>query len=103
MQIDFASGMTPENVAGGIVKALEKNKTEAVLGSDAKWMLRIQRLFPGLVDRLLARKVRQLYQKTNQMDVGGPKSRAFIQGPKLYEPPRISEQTSTIVRGRKLS
>jgi short-subunit dehydrogenase len=103
MKIDFASGMTPENVASGIVKALEKNKTEAVLGSDAKWMLRIQRLFPRLVDRLLARKVRQLYQKTNQMDVGGPKSKAFIQGPKLYEPPRATEQTITIVRGRKLS
>jgi short-subunit dehydrogenase len=103
MKIDFASGMTTEKVAEGIVRALEKNKTEAVLGSDAKWMLRVQRFFPRLVDGLLARKVRQLYLKTNQMDVGGPKSRAFIQGPKLYEPPRSTEQANTIVRERKLS
>jgi short-subunit dehydrogenase len=103
MKIDFSSGMTTEKVAHGIVRALEKNQTETVLGSDAKWMLRIQRFFPRLVDRLLARKVKQLYQKTNQMDVVGPKSKAFVPGPKLYEPPYTIEQTDTIVRGRKLS
>jgi short-subunit dehydrogenase len=61
MAIDFASGMPPEEVANRIVHALERNRTETVLGRDARWMLRINRFLPGLVDRLLARKVRKLY------------------------------------------
>jgi len=32
-----------------------------VVGRDALWMLRINRFFPRLVDRLLARRVRKLY------------------------------------------
>jgi hypothetical protein len=32
-----------------------------VLGWDARWILRINRLFPRLMDRLIARRVRQLY------------------------------------------
>jgi short-subunit dehydrogenase len=103
MKIDFSKGMTTEEVADGIVRALERNRSETVLGSDAKWMLRIQRFFPRLVERLLARKVRQLYANTDSMEVAGPKSKAFVQGPKLYEPPTNNEQKNTIVRARKLS
>jgi short-subunit dehydrogenase len=62
MRIDYAAGMPPEEVAAGIVGALRSNRTETILGRDCKWMLRMQRLFPRLVDRLLARKVRQLYE-----------------------------------------
>ncbi len=61
MKIDFDRGMAPEEVASGILTALEKNRTETVLGRDARWMLRVNRFFPRLVNRLLARKVRQLY------------------------------------------
>ncbi len=60
--IGFDRGMAPEEVARGILRALCSNRTETVLGWDARWMLRAQRFFPRLVDRLLARKVRQLYQ-----------------------------------------
>lgn len=66
MQIDFDNGMPPEEVAAGIVHALERNRTETVLGRDARWMLRAQRFLPRLVDRLLARKVRQLYAEAGQ-------------------------------------
>jgi short-subunit dehydrogenase len=59
--IDFSQGMPPEDVAAGILKALERNRTETVLGRDARWMLRVQRFFPRLVDALLARRVRRLY------------------------------------------
>ena len=38
-----------------------KNRTETVLGWEARWMLRVNRFFPRLVDRLMARQVRQLY------------------------------------------
>lgn len=60
-KIDYDQGMPPEQVAARIVKALQKNWTETVIGSDARWMLLVNRFFPRLVDRLLARKVKQLY------------------------------------------
>ncbi|MFL5244522.1 MAG: SDR family oxidoreductase [Gemmataceae bacterium] len=103
MKIDFAGGMAPAKVAAGIVKALEKNRTETVIGSDAKWMLRVQRFFPGLVDRILARKVRQLYLTGSAMEIRAPKSKGFAPGPRLYEPPSITEQANSIGGGRKLS
>ncbi len=60
-KIDYARGMAPEEVAEGILHALGVNRTETVLGRDARWMLRVNRIFPRLVDYLLARRVRQLY------------------------------------------
>jgi NAD(P)-dependent dehydrogenase (short-subunit alcohol dehydrogenase family) len=64
-RIAFDRGMPPEVVARGILRALVKNRTETVLGRDARWMLRFQRFFPRLVDALLSRKVRQLYAEAN--------------------------------------
>jgi short-subunit dehydrogenase len=61
MKIDFTKGMAPEAVAAGILRALERNHTETVLGREARWILRVNRFFPRLVDRLTARKVRRLY------------------------------------------
>jgi short-subunit dehydrogenase len=60
-KISFDDGMPPERVAQGIVNALRHNRTETVLGRDARWMLRVNRVLPRLVDRLLARRVRKLY------------------------------------------
>ena len=62
MKIDFDKGMPPGDVAAAIVRGLERNTTEAVLGSEARWMLRVNRFFPRLLDRLIARRVRKLYQ-----------------------------------------
>ena len=61
MRIDFANAMRPEGVAAGILKALRRRRTETVIGWEARWMLLANRFFPWLVDRLIARKVRQLY------------------------------------------
>jgi short-subunit dehydrogenase len=61
MKIDFTGGMAPEAVAGAVLDALERNRTETVLGGEARWILRVNRFVPRLVDRLMARKVRQLY------------------------------------------
>jgi short-subunit dehydrogenase len=61
MKIDFSRGMPPEQVARGILKALVRNRRETVLGWEARWILRFQRFWPRLVDRLLARRVRKLY------------------------------------------
>jgi short-subunit dehydrogenase len=54
-------GMDTDRVAAGVLRALVKNRAETVLGWDARWMLWVNRFLPGLVDYLLARKVRQLY------------------------------------------
>jgi short-subunit dehydrogenase len=61
MKIDFEGGMPPEEVAAGILHALRSNRRETVLGRDAKWILRINRFFPRLVDWLITRRVRKLY------------------------------------------
>jgi short-subunit dehydrogenase len=61
MKIDYTGGMPPERVAAAVLKALIRNRTETVVGSEARWILQLNRFFPGLVDALLARKVRNLY------------------------------------------
>jgi short-subunit dehydrogenase len=61
MRIDFAAGMAPEVVARRILRALQRNRNETVLGREARMILYLNRFMPRLVDRLMARKVRQLY------------------------------------------
>jgi short-subunit dehydrogenase len=61
MQINFERGMPAEEVAAGIVRALVQGRAETVLGGEAKWMLRLNRWVPRILDRLISRKVRQLY------------------------------------------
>jgi short-subunit dehydrogenase len=61
MKINFDEGMPPEQVAAGIVRSLRRNRTETVLGREAKWILRINRWMPRLVDWLAARRVKKLY------------------------------------------
>lgn len=61
LKIEFDQGMKPEYVADQIVGSLKKNRRETWLGWEARWILRINRWFPRLVDRLMARKVRRLY------------------------------------------
>lgn len=60
-KIEFDKGMEPSYVAGRIINSLERNKTETVMGSEARWMLLMNKFFPRLTDWLLARKMKQLY------------------------------------------
>ncbi len=60
--IPFDQGMEPVAVAQATLQAIRNNRTEVILGSDAKRMLRINRFFPRLLDRLIARKVIRLYR-----------------------------------------
>ncbi|MDB5312260.1 MAG: sadH 1 [Gemmataceae bacterium] len=57
----FDKGMTPADVAAGIVGAIRANRTETVLGSEARRLLRFNRFFPRLTNWLIARKVKKLY------------------------------------------
>jgi short-subunit dehydrogenase len=63
MNIGFAGGMTPRSVAARILDALERNRTETVLGWEAWQMLFVNKFFPRLFDRLSKRKVRILYEQ----------------------------------------
>jgi short-subunit dehydrogenase len=60
-KLDFAGAMPPEVVADHVLRALRKNRAETVVGWKSRWLLRVNRLFPRLVDRLFARHVRKLY------------------------------------------
>jgi NAD(P)-dependent dehydrogenase (short-subunit alcohol dehydrogenase family) len=59
----FEKGMTPADVAAGIVKVIRTNRTEIVLGSEARRLLRFNRFFPRLTNWLIARKVKKLYAR----------------------------------------
>jgi short-subunit dehydrogenase len=59
--IPYEKGMAPEKVAAAALDALRRNRTETVVGSDARWMLGINRFLPRLLDLLLARRIRQMY------------------------------------------
>jgi short-subunit dehydrogenase len=61
-KIDFAAGISPQVVAAQVIRALQRSTPETVIGSDARWILRFNRFFPRVVDRLLARRVRKLYE-----------------------------------------
>ena len=61
LKLDEERGQEPAVVAAAAFDALKRNRAETVVGSDAKWMIRVHRWLPGLFARLLARKVRQLY------------------------------------------
>lgn len=59
----FDTGMAPEYLAEKIIGAIRSNKTELVVGSEAKRLLRFNRYFPRLTNWLIARKVKKLYAK----------------------------------------
>jgi short-subunit dehydrogenase len=60
-KIEFDKGMEPSYVASRIIQSLERNKTETVMGGEARWVLLVNKFFPRLTDWLLARKMKQLY------------------------------------------
>jgi short-subunit dehydrogenase len=76
MKIRVDRGLRPEETAAGILQALANNCRETVLGWDARWMLRVNRFLPRLVDRLLARRVRQLY--ADEIGRAGPNASGVV-------------------------
>jgi short-subunit dehydrogenase len=61
LKLAFEKGMPIEYVAGSIVDALIHNRSETVLGWDARWILWMQRLLPRLVDWVIGQRVKRLY------------------------------------------
>jgi short-subunit dehydrogenase len=72
MNIPFGSGMTPEQVAAGLVRAIETNRRETILGFEARWMLRLNRFTPRLLNWLIARKVKKLYAQPAAAERAAP-------------------------------
>jgi short-subunit dehydrogenase len=62
MKLDHDEGMSADQVAAAILKSLKAGKRETVLGWDARWILRVNRWLPWLVDWRMKRKVEQLYR-----------------------------------------
>ncbi len=62
-QIRFERGMTPDYLAAQILRAIERNRREVVIGREARQLLFFQRWFPRLTDWLIGRKIRALYRK----------------------------------------
>jgi short-subunit dehydrogenase len=61
MNIDFSAGMPAEELARRILRALERNRTEAVVGREAHWLIGLNRFVPRFLDWLVTRKIRSLY------------------------------------------
>lgn len=61
LKIDMNEGMPVTEVAAGVIHALGTNRAETVLGREARRILRLQKFLPGLLDRLIIRRVKKLY------------------------------------------
>ena len=66
MKFRFDRGMPVQDVGSSVLNALRCNRTETVLGADARWMLRFNRFFPRWLDRLIAGRVRRLYAESGE-------------------------------------
>jgi short-subunit dehydrogenase len=62
-KIEYHKGMTTRYVAEQILDSLRRNVTEKTLGWEARRVLLVNKFFPWLVDRLLAKEMRRLYPK----------------------------------------
>lgn len=63
VEIRFHEGMRPEELAAGVVAAIQQNRREVVFGGEARRLLRFNKFFPRLTNWLIARKVKQAYAK----------------------------------------
>lgn len=61
-ELKFEKGMAPADVAAGILSAMSNNRTETVLGSEARRLIRFNRWFPRLTNWLIACKIKKLYR-----------------------------------------
>jgi short-subunit dehydrogenase len=68
-KLNFAAAMPTADVAEVIWQALRQRRRETVIGWDARWILRVNRWLPWLVDRLLIRKVRKLWATPTESPV----------------------------------
>ena len=57
------SGVSPENVAYIVMRAVEKPKFLLLTHNDTRWLYRLKRLFPGLYFKLLMREITKMEKR----------------------------------------
>ncbi len=62
VQLDHLRGMTSEDVAEATLRALEKGKNEVTLTFKGRLLVLFSRFFPRLVDRIVRRKVANIFK-----------------------------------------
>lgn len=70
MQQLFDNAQPPQEVADAIIAALKKNRAESHVGRQSRLLLLVNKFLPRFVDRMMARKVRQLYPKVAVKEQG---------------------------------
>lgn len=60
--MDHLRSMTPDDVAAATLRAIEKGKRELVLTWPGKLLIWLRHFLPGLLDRVMAKKVIALYR-----------------------------------------
>ena len=61
LKVDHMRGMTAEQVAHAMLRAIANGKNEVTFTAQGKLFVFVSRFFPRLVDRIAARRVRKLY------------------------------------------
>lgn len=61
MKIEFDKGQRPEVVADTILTSLKSNRTEVVVGWEARWILWFHRWLPRFTEWRIQRQVKKLY------------------------------------------
>lgn len=62
LQMDHMRGMTSDEAAQAILKAIRRGRNESWLTFQGKLMVLVSRFFPRLADRIAARRVRELFR-----------------------------------------
>jgi short-subunit dehydrogenase len=75
LPMDHLRGMTAEQVALAVLRAIERGRREVCLSFAGKVMVWVSRFLPRLADRIAARQVRKLFQEEidarRQQRIGG--------------------------------
>jgi short-subunit dehydrogenase len=61
LQVDHLRGMTAEQAAEATLRAIARGSDEVTFTTQGKLLVTISRLFPRLVNRIVARRVRSIY------------------------------------------
>jgi short-subunit dehydrogenase len=61
VQMDHLRGMSAEDAAAAILKAIERGKSETTLTGQGKLLVFVSRFFPRLADRIAKKRVRELF------------------------------------------
>ena len=95
VQLDHMRGMTSEEAALATLRAIERGSNEATLTLKGKLLVLVCRLFPRLADRIVRKRVRQVFAEEIAARHRKPAEKpAGIQEPRAAEAPRSASGIS---------